>query len=346
MNRGFAKYVFGYPMTFDKKGDQYIVRIDKLGIKERSQSRGRAIRNVFDKIKDMIKLNIIEPKIEDVKLNNYYKMQSSIFKINQKLTNFGFSIIVEELDENDIRKLENICEEVDLNYNYNIYEVEEIENKIIDIIMPYILNTEHRAFNMSSIIMNTEHINKFSHLIEQAYISLFRGEYISTVMVLIPVIEGVLLSLYGFDFSSGSKPKENQLLNKWAELQYNYNKSSNYNQFIIDEYIRAFIDIWENTVFTKHQLAEEKLYFNRNYITHLMGEGRFYSRNNAFKLINLIDLLAQVLYACSDKDYDLDIKNSDYKLRAFYYESLFNKQILNKVEYHILNGHENFKGYI
>ena len=79
-----------------------------------------------------------------------------------------------------------------------------------------------------------------------------------------------------------------------------------------------------------------------------MGEGRFYSRNNAFKLINLIDLLAYVLHACSEINYDntLDVRDSDYKLRALYYESLFNKQILNKVEYHILNGHENFKGYI
>lgn len=275
-------------------------------------------------------------------------MQIRIFKINQKLTNFGFSIIVEELGLEDIVELERICEEIDLNNNYNTNEIENIENKIINIIMPYILNTEHRALNMSSIIMKTKHINKFSHLIEQAYISLFRGEYISTVMVLIPVIEGVLLSLYGFDFSSGSKPKENQLLNKWAELQYNCSDSNISNQFIIDEYIRAFIDIWENTVFTKHQLAEEKLYFNRNYITHLMGEGRFYSRNNAFKLINLIDLLAYVLHACSEINYDNTIyaRESDYKLRSLYYESLFNKQILNKVEYHILNGHENFKGYI
>lgn len=59
MKNTFAKTVFGYPMTFDKKSDQYIVKIEKLGIKEKSQSRGRAIRNVFDKIKEMIKLDII-----------------------------------------------------------------------------------------------------------------------------------------------------------------------------------------------------------------------------------------------------------------------------------------------
>ncbi|MEF9992357.1 MAG: hypothetical protein RRZ84_08185 [Romboutsia sp.] len=346
MSELLSKSVFGYPMIFDKKGDQCIVRIDELGISEKSQSRGRAIRNVFDRIKEITKLDLIEPKTKDSHIEKQDEIQIKMFKLNQKLINFGFSIIVENISENDIEKLEKVCDEINLNENYTTKEIEVIENKIINIIIPYILDTKHRALNMTSLIMKTNHISKFSHLIEQSYISLFRGEYISTVMVLIPVIEGVLLSLYGFDFSSGSKPKEHQLLNKWAELQINTKNSNLVDQYIIDEYIRAFIEIWENTVFTKHQLAEAKLYFNRNYITHLMGEGRFYSRNNAFKLINLIDLLAYVLSACSENENSSDINVEDYHIREIYYESLLSKQIINKIEYNILNGHENFKGYI
>ncbi|MDK2585485.1 hypothetical protein QOZ83_06370 [Romboutsia sedimentorum] len=347
MDEVFTKFIFGYPMIFEKKGDQFVVTIEELGIKQQSQSRGRAIREIFEEVKEKNKLNLIEPKKYDCNLYYHNNLQIRLFKINQKITKFGFSVIAEDIKEIDIVKLENICDIIDLNKTYNIKKTQEVENEIIEILEPYIINPHIRALNMSSLIMKTKHLNKFSHIIEQSYISLFKEEYISTVMILIPIIEGILLSLYGFKFTS-KKPKEQQLLNKWAELQYNYCNEKIPHPFIVDEYIRAFIDISEQTIFTKHQLARDNSYFNRNYIAHVMGDGRFYSRNNAYKLIHLVDLMAHVLASCSGehKRYAFDREDINYKLRVHYYKSLKEKKDIEEVQRYIFSSHKNFKGYI
>ena len=347
METGLTKFIFGYPMLFEKKGDQYVVTIEELGIKQQSQSRGRAVRNVFEEIKEKTKSNLIEPKKYDCELSYYNKLQVRLFKINQKITKFGFSVIAEDIKEIDMAKLEKLCESINLNKKYNTRKTQNIENEIIEILEPYIINPHLRALNMTSLITKANHINRFSHIIEQSYISLFREEYISTVMILTPVIEGILLSLYGFEYTS-KKPKEPQLLNKWAELQYDYSKTTIPHPFIIDEYIRAFIDISEQIIFTKHQLAKDNSYFNRNYIAHVMGDGRFYSRNNAYKLIHLIDLMAHVLASCNGEHnrYAFDREDINYKLRVHYYTNLKDKKDVEEAKRHIFNSHKNFKGYI
>lgn len=347
MDKSFNKFVFGYPMLFEKKGDQYVVRIKELGIKQQSQSRGRAIREVFEEIREKNKLNLIEPKKYSCELSYYNDLQIRLFKINQKITKFGFSIIAEDINEIDILKLEKLCTEIDLNKLYDTYETQNIEDEIIKILEPYIISPHLRALNMVSLIMKTKHINKFSHIIEQSYLSLFREEYISTVMILTPVIEGILLSLYEFR-SIDKKPKEHQLLNKWAELEYNNSNEKIPHPFIVDEYIRAFIDISEKIIFTKHQIARDNSYFNRNYIAHVMGDGRFYSRNNAYKLIHLIDLMAHVLAACTGehKRYAFNRDNTDYRLRLYYYTNLANEKDIEESKRHIFNSHLNFKGYL
>ncbi|MGL5328231.1 MAG: hypothetical protein ACRDD7_03110 [Peptostreptococcaceae bacterium] len=347
MKESFNKFVFGYPMLIEIKGDQFVVKIEELKIKKQSQSKGKAIREVFDEIKEKTRFDLVKPKRYNCELSHYNNLQVRLFKINQKIIKFGFCAILEDIKEIDLMKLEKLCEKIEFNKNYTAKQRQNIEDEIIDILEPYIINPHLRALNMASLIMKTKYINRFSHLIEQAYISLFKEEYISTVMILTPVIEGILLSLYGFKFTS-KKPKEHQLLNKWAELQYNNSNHKIPHPFIIDEYIRAFIDISEQTIFTKHQLARDNSYFNRNYIAHVMGDGKFYSRNNAYKFINLIDLMAHVLASCTGEHmrYCFDRDDINYKMRFHYYTSLIENKDIEEVERHIFNSHNSFKGYL
>lgn len=347
MEDAFDKYIFGYKMEIETKENQYIIKINELKIKKQSQSKGRAIREVYEEVKEKVNKGIITQNTKKNNLSYYNKLQIRMFKINQKITKFGFSVIYDDISEEAIVKLERICEKIDVNKNYSIKKTQEIEDEIAMVLQPYIINPHIRALNMSSLIMNTNHISKFSHIIEQAYINLFREEYISTVMILTPVIEGILLSLYGFNFRN-KKPKDQQLLNKWAELQYKDMSSKIPNQYIIDEYIRAFIDISEQMIFSKHQIANKYSYFNRNYIAHVMGDGKFYSRNNAYKLIHLIDLMAHVLAACNNQHsrYAFDRENIEYKMRVHYYTTLIEKRDIEEVQRYIMNSHNNFKGYI
>ncbi len=344
MREEFSKYVFGYEVNIEKiEGkDTYIAKVDELGIEGKAQNKGRAIRQVFDKIGRSLKLGNLE-----VNKNNYSRSENTfenrVLTVNHKISNFGFCVIAEDISIDDLEKLEGICKDIDLNINYSIEEIENIENEIALAIKDNLLGTEKRAYNMSFLIMKTEHICKFSHLIEQAYISFFREEYISTIMTLVPVVEGILLSVYGFESSEKNKPKVEKLLNKWAELQYTHNE--NIKPVMIDEYIRAFIDICQQTVFSAHESSEKNLYFNRHYIAHLMGCGKFYSRNNALKFIILVDLLAYVLSACSKASDKIDIDNEGYILRKEYYKNLLKYSHKDKIKYELLNEHSNFKGY-
>jgi hypothetical protein len=321
LEKVYPRTVFGIPMNINKVGNHYIVEISELDIKGRSDNKGRAIRDVFDKVKNYLKNKPIEPK--SIANHEFHQnVQKRMFKVNQTLTSFGYSIIADEVSGKDMEKLEAICNSIDIK-NLSDTEKDEIDDKLAVIFSNYVMNPANRALTMCSLIMKAEHIKKFSHLIEQANMSLFRGEFISTIMILIPVIEGVLLSLYGFD-SNSSKPGENQLLNKWAELEYKSNSKQLPHPFMLDEYIRAFIEIWHQTVFNKHQTAKDNSYFNRHYIAHLMGEGNFYTRNNAYKLILLVDLLAYVMAICHGQHHRFSFDTGDlsYISRWEYYKLL------------------------
>lgn len=243
MESGFDRYVYGYRIQIREsaKGQNitYRASIPELKIDEPSQDKGRAIIKVFDKLKEKLKTQPIEINNDS---NYFEEIQVRMFKVNQKLTNFGFAIIADEMNNKTVAKLEEICKDIDLNIKYTLTQKKTIENSIANVFIDYVMNPSIRALNMASLIINTPHINKFSHLIEQAYISLFRGEYISTVMTLFPVIEGTLISLCKFNIDE-SKPKENSLLNNWAKLEYDKSKPQMTHQCITDEYIRAFIDI-------------------------------------------------------------------------------------------------------
>ncbi|MGL5347787.1 MAG: hypothetical protein ACRDA3_10585 [Peptostreptococcaceae bacterium] len=346
MKEEFSKYVFGYEVNVEKQDgkDTYIAKINELGIEGKAQNKGRAIRQVFDKISN----NLRQGRLDLSKFNSKQydtTFENRILKVNQKITNFGFCVIAEDINTSDLGKLEKVCDNIDLNNNHSIEEIEYIESEIANAIKNSLFSAKKRAFNMTFLIMKTSHINKFSHLIEQAYISFFREEYISTIMTLVPVIEGILLSVYGFDSNEKNKPKVEKLLNTWAELQYVCSTNKKHNPIMIDEYIRAFIEICQQTVFSAHESSEKNLYFNRHYIAHLMGCGKFYSRNNAFKFIILVDLLAYVLDACNNQNNDINMNDEKYIVRTNYYQSLYEYNHEDKLKHELLNEHTNFKGY-
>ncbi|MEN1985661.1 hypothetical protein [Paenibacillus hubeiensis] len=345
MERIYPRTIFGIPMEIKKTGKQYIVEVPHLNMITKSDSKGRAIRDVFDKVRENLKAKSIEPRaIEDQQY--FQNVQIRVFKANQVLTRLGFTIIADEVTKQDMSVIEAIYTSIDVN-KLKESERYEIDDKLANVFSKYVMNPANRALNMNSLIMKAEHIKKFSHLVDQAYMSLFRGEFISTIMILMPVIEGVLLSLYGYD-SSSNKPNENQLLNKWAELEYNHDSKQFPHSFMFDEYIRAFIDIWEQTIFNKHQTAKGNLFFNRHYISHLMGEGNFYTRNNAIKMVLLVDLLAYVMAISHGQHHRFyyDTKGDEYTRRFMHYKKLALNMHDYKSYYTLMREHSYFENNI
>lgn len=322
--------------------NQYIVEIQELNIITKSDSKGRALRDAFDKVSDYLRTKSIDPKI--MGNHSYFQnIQIRMFKANQILTRLGFTIIGEEVTVQDMDVIECICASININ-NMTEFERHETDDKLTEVFSKYVMNPFNRALNMNSLIMKAEHIKKYSHLVDQAYMSLFRGEFISTIMILVPVVEGTLLSLYGFD-STSSKPNENQLLNKWSELEFKHNSKQIPHPFMFDEYIRAFLDIWENTIFNKHNTAKDNLFLNRHYITHLMGEGNFHTRNNAIKMVLLVDLIAYVMAISHGQHhrFTYDTKQDEYKRRVSYYQNLTLNMSQYKIYHTLMQEHFHFK---
>ena len=256
-----------------KNNDEYYLTLPAFpNIKPiHSKSKGRTIRDAWEAVQKeldrMEKKGEIPPKT--LFHGQYHdNLAKRLYAINREISKFGFYVIAEDLNEANVSKLEKICDKIqnlsqvrlkDKNIN------EQIENEILEAIIDPLRSADQRALNMVGLYMKVDHLKEFSHLVEQAYFNFFSAEVISTTMVLVPVIEGLLLSWYGFDLSKGhSLPEDNQLLNFVAEQECIDNQMIH--PLMVEEYIRTFVYTYKNIFHASHEEAEEKSFFNLNFV--------------------------------------------------------------------------------
>jgi hypothetical protein len=349
----FKKSVFGYNINFTYKKNNYIASIPTLGITQKGETIGGAIRQIFKSAVDYI--DNLEKQTKKIPTPDNYetyhgRLQHRMVNINRKISKFGYCLIPEYMTGQDFLLIEKAVEKIELSPELSQEELQQIENELGNIFIKTITLPANRALIMSSMIMHTDYVSEFSHLVEKAYFHLMVYDHISVNMILTPVIEGILTAFVGHNPLSINPPKKNVIYNKLAELQYADESKQMTHPFLFDEYIRCFIDICDNVFFNTTDKAADANYFNRNYITHLAGNERFYSRNNSIKIILLLDLLTFVI-ACSRGQNDMfykDIEDKDYLERWEYYKvlALFAISKGKAKEYELLLQHKNFKNYL
>lgn len=345
--------VVGYNINVIQKNKTYEVNIPTLGVIEKGESLGVAIRQIYKSAVEYIdklefqKKNIPTPD----NLESYHgNLQYRMVNINRKISKFGFCLIPDYMTGPDISKIEKAIEEIKFKSVVPKEEFERIENELGNIFDQVVTLPANRALIMSSLIMHTDYVSEFAHLIEKAYIHLMLQDHISVNMILTPVIEGILTAFVEHDPCSKYAPKKNVIYNRLAELRYDFEAGQMTHPYIFEEYIRCFIDICDNVFFNTTDRAEEASYFNRNYISHLAGNERFYSRNNSLKIVLLLDLLIFII-ACSRGQNKMFFKNEedkDYQERWDYYVTLSMLALtkVKEMEYNLLSQHKNFKPYI
>lgn len=325
----------------------YIISVPTLNIKIRNQHKGAGMKEIFKRVSVELNQKLLINSVPEIDFKGNYhgELQQKMFYLNDFLNKFGFFINGDYFTKSDFFELELIRNEYKALYSPTKEQIQMVNEKISKILLQQILLPDNRAMIMTALIMPTNHLKKYGHLIEQAFISLMRGEYISVIMILTPVVEGVLRSLDNFDFKGKKFDDINKLINNFCTLEYNYDNPSMTHPYMLDEYIRCFVNIFNNIFFNAHQTAEENLFFNRHYISHLMGDGTFYTRDNAIKLVMLIDLLGFIISSHTGQNniFEKSRDDLDYKLRFEYYllqAKQFNDQFLRT---NIMKQHENFR---
>lgn len=338
--------IAGYQIIIQQREKDYILSVPTLHITVRNQNRGAGIKEIYKKVSEELNKRDQNNSIPEIDFNEDYhgKLQHRMFFLNDFLNRFGFFINGDYFNRGDFRELEKIREEYLTIPSHTNDQIQVIGAKISKILLPRIILPDSRALVMTALIMPTNHLKKYGHLIEQAFISLMRGEYISVIMILTPVLEGVLRSLSDFDFRVDNTD-DRKLINNLCGLDYNNEIASMTHPYLFDEYVRCFVNIFNNVFYKEHQCAEENYYFNRHYILHLMGDGAFYTRDNAMKLIMLIDLLGYIISCNTGQNiiFEKNKEDIDYKIRFEYY-FLQIKQIDDQyLRTKILEQHESYQ---
>lgn len=136
-----------------------------------------------------------------------------------------------------------------------------------------------------------KHIQSFSHHIERALLHYYNNDYFSTVLCLLPAIEGSLLSYYGWEFGTTRKPSISMLIKEIEKCKvatYHPKKYKMYSGFI-----SHFLKRW---IFSDTSTADITFsYLNRHYIMHGMGNNNYYSIADAQRLIMFFDLFIEFL---------------------------------------------------
>lgn len=169
--------------------------------------------------------------------------------------------------------------------------------------------------------------SSFSHHLDRAIIHYFRNDYFSAVHCLLPAIEGVLLSYYGWQYGTARKPTIKLLIEEVEKCRTQTIKPAEYKLY--GKAIGRFLKDW---IFSDTNTADMSLsYLNRHYVLHGMGNNSYYTLADCHRLILFFDLLIEFLAIEERKLYAfIPEKNDRINERGDYYFNLIKRNIRNK----------------
>lgn len=214
------------------------------------------------------------------------KESSKLEQVNSKLCKFA--LLFPRLGtQGELDKLSTLL----LNYKKN-------EKEILKLLISTIMHPNMRAmyhldcYSIPKFNNLDNPVYTFHPIIESAVLSFYRGNYISSYMTIIPVIEGTLLRWQGFPKTIKIKPGFEESL-----------------KFLKNSYIRqpvpsliGFFDTWNKTsvriiedhLFKPTSSGKSNIDFNRHLVAHLLYDAQFATVLNITRAFNLIDTLIDI----------------------------------------------------
>jgi hypothetical protein len=264
-----------------------------------------------------------------------------------------FSMILETLDQygwvmsshmigRDFQKVKELCENITQNPPNTDDQRDQYQKDINSVLTPIIFHPLTRSFFVFR-AQELTHINQFSHHLDRAVIHYFKNDYFSAVHCLLPAIEGVLLSYFGWKYGESRKPTIKTLIEEIEKCRARTRKPKEHKLYSVG--LARFLRNW---IFSNTNTADMSLsYLNRHYILHGMGSRNYYSLADCQRLIVFFDLLIEFLAHEENKQYTF-VPHTNEKInhREDYYFKLLSDDMRNrhmiKTEEELLKEHRSY----
>ncbi|QQX76476.1 MULTISPECIES: hypothetical protein [Aequorivita] len=207
-------------------------------------------------------------------------------KVTAILSKYGW-FISPVLTGGEFIEIEKICEKIS---NSKIPE-NEINKEINKVIAPIIFHPNYRAFLVFKAIKLT-HLNKFSHLIDKATFHYYKKDFISVIVCLVTIVEGVLLSHYKCSNSfQNKKPSTRELIDTFCNMPLRTLKP--YSRLVYSKALQECLSNWYFANTNKFDFSHS--FLNRHYIAHSLGHENYYSILDCNRMFTIIDLISEII---------------------------------------------------
>lgn len=214
-------------------------------------------------------------------------------RLSKTLLDYGWFVAPYMLGR-DFERLEQLCGHIESAPPATDAGRKQVEELIDGLLGEIAFHPQFRAFFVFR-SLQLQHVKEYSHLFESAVHSYYRREYLPATLTLLPAIEGVLLSYYGWQFGGQEeKPSPKQLIDRirttdFAALQAPMRDAS----VMFRDTLADFLQRW---IYVRTDNADFSLSFlNRHFALHGLGPQPFYRPADVHRLLLLFDLIIEFL---------------------------------------------------
>lgn len=243
-------------------------------------------------------------------------------EVFETLADYGW-IITPFLINKDFQKISDIVSRIRENKNPTQEDKDKYLVQLKNLITNIVFHPLFRAFFVYR-SKEVSHVKKFSHHIERAILHYYKNDYFSTVLCLLPAIEGSLLSYFGWHFDIDRKPSINKLIEEIEKCKGPTFDTVTYKLYssTLSTFLRKWI--FSDTASTDLTYS----YLNRHYVLHGMGTNNYYSLADANRLIMFFDLFIEFLSLEENRRYIfIPEDNEQINSRSQYYFKFIEKNI-------------------
>lgn len=201
-----------------------------------------------------------------------------------------------------------------------LVEMPRTEKLLLRLIEHLTLSPNIRASQNIGRIKEFSAFKPFSQLVESATICYYRGNYASSYLTLVPVIEGVILRWSGY---SGHGDKlEFEAIRNFFKRSYRRQPCPG-NPLFHEVFSKACDRIISDHLYKHSKSGTAYSEFNRHQAAHLLRDTDFATRENCIRLFLLLDTMSELyLYEKKCEDSRFYLERSQYEREMNLYKKL------------------------
>lgn len=206
----------------------------------------------------------------------------------------------------------------------NIEEIIDDKDKVVNYIKSIVMDPTIRSAQQIGRFEKIPLFEEFSKIINAGLLSYYRGNFISSYMTLVPVIEGIILRWYGYPNNMDTnKPSFDKIKNFIKKTYQRQPMPSNI--LFMEVYSKIADKILKEHFFKPSTDGDSYDNFNRHLALHFLSNNKFITEENIMRLFNLLDLLSEIyIYEEYHSDPRFNLTSNERKE----YEDIYNKAYL------------------